>query len=717
MPALELFPADQIVGVFRGFQHGGLEFHADLVLPYRNEFQNLPMHGQFLLIQLETPDEAVLGRITSFSSEGKLSSGTGEEFNIRALREDREIPEDLREQYLKYRVNIRVLGVLRKSADDRLIFVASHRRLPHVGSKVAFPSADVLKEIAGHNDEAGAALGHFALGEFIYSGQSTKIDRAGWMQVKSPEVLVKFPISSLVSRRSFILARAGFGKSNLNKLLFSKLYEETPTVRKRSGNVPVGTIIFDPDGEYFWPDDKGRPGLCDVPHLTDKLVVFTSRQGPSSFYQSFVAGGIKLDIRRLRPGDVIAIALPPERQDQQNIRKLKGLDAARWQQLVNIIDAEGNNAPLEEIQDLLQLAEGQQVEALAARANMTQIVRMLHDKSSQLMDLLIEALSQGKLCIVDVSQMRGGQSLILSGLILRRIFDKNQEEFTAAEPKTIPTIAVVEEAQSVLNENATSAEPYISWVKEGRKYDLGAVLVTQQPGSIPMEILSQGDNWFIFHLLSAGDLANVKRANAHFSEDLLSSLLNEPIPGQGVFWSSVSGKPYPVSTRVLSFEKMYELQDPMYAKAEITTYASSLRKKIQSEIEDNVVEVVNVGTARANGDSPAVAIADLPPVSKSDGEESADVMETLESRGIEALRADTNLINRIKDDGVAWGSLKAFFEEKLPKSLDDRGNFAFNLVQKAMNAIFGRQNEGWHSYPVVKDGGRKVWYVKAGRKS
>jgi hypothetical protein len=45
-----------------------------------------------------------MGRITSFSSEGKLSFGSGEEFNIRAVREDRAIPEDLREQYLKYRI-------------------------------------------------------------------------------------------------------------------------------------------------------------------------------------------------------------------------------------------------------------------------------------------------------------------------------------------------------------------------------------------------------------------------------------------------------------------------------------------------------------------------------------------------------------------------------------------------------------------------------------
>lgn len=99
---LELFPKDQIAGVFRGFQEGGLEFHADLVLPYRSDFQSIPMHGQFLLVQLETPDEAVLGRITSLSSDGRLSAGSGEEFNIRAMREGRAVPEGLREDYLKY---------------------------------------------------------------------------------------------------------------------------------------------------------------------------------------------------------------------------------------------------------------------------------------------------------------------------------------------------------------------------------------------------------------------------------------------------------------------------------------------------------------------------------------------------------------------------------------------------------------------------------------
>jgi len=194
MPELQLFPRDQVVGVFRGFQQGGLEFHADLVLPYRNDFQNIPMHGQFLLVQLETPDEAVLGRIASFSSEGKLSFGSGEEFNIRAVREERPIPEDLREQYLKYRVNIRVLGVLRRNG-GKLTFVPSHRRLPHVGSKVAFPASEVLREIAGHNIE-GAEMGHLAFGEYIYAGASSNIETQEWMQLVQPEVCVRFPVES-----------------------------------------------------------------------------------------------------------------------------------------------------------------------------------------------------------------------------------------------------------------------------------------------------------------------------------------------------------------------------------------------------------------------------------------------------------------------------------------------------------------------------------------
>jgi hypothetical protein len=132
---VSLFNRDHVIGVFRGFSGAGMEFHADLVLPYHNDFQSRPMHGQFVLVALESDNEAVFGRITEISAQGRLASTAGEDYAIRAVREERPIPEDLRDQYLKYRVDIRILGLVRRDG-DKIIFSASHRRVPHVGAKV-----------------------------------------------------------------------------------------------------------------------------------------------------------------------------------------------------------------------------------------------------------------------------------------------------------------------------------------------------------------------------------------------------------------------------------------------------------------------------------------------------------------------------------------------------------------------------------------------------
>lgn len=694
---MNLFPKDKIAGIFRGFSEGGLEFHAELILPYKNHFQSTPMHGQFVIIQLESEDEGVLGRITSISSQGRLATSAGEDYGIRAVSDDRQIPEDLREQYLKYRVDIRVLGLIRV-VDEEVIFAASHRRLPHVGSRVAFLSDELLKEIAGHNLE-GIDLGFFSLGEFIYSGNDSRLQKEPWMKIVNPPVVSRFHIQNLVSRRSFVFARAGFGKSNLNKLLFSSLYKETPTIKKRGDkDVPVGTIIFDPDGEYFWPDDKNRPGLCDVPQLEDKIVVFTRKKSSSPFYQSFVAGDIKLDIRRLRPSEVISIALSAEKQEQQNVRKLKALNDDSWRQLVDEVYQNGNAADPQLLLSLLHLEPGQEAEMVAARANMTTIVKMLHDPGSQMMDMLIYALKAGKLCIIDISLLRGEPSLILSGLILQKIFDHNQQEFTEANPQTIPTIAVVEEAQSVLGSKGGS-RPYVEWVKEGRKYDLGAVLITQQPGSIAGEILSQGDNWFVFHLLSAYDLQSLKKANAHFSDDLLSALLNEPIVGNGIYWSSVRGKSYPIPIRVLSFEAQYNARDPEYSNPEGKTFAAELQKIFRTLPSIPVSQTVSVPT-KAIGEEEA--------------EESVDRYNDYISSAIDRLRHNIELIEKIKRNGATWREVTAFLEEALPDFIDqrDRNKMAYSNTKRAMDEIFRKDVWETEKRPSKsKTGAMTTWIV------
>lgn len=713
---MNLFDQVNIVGVFRGFSESGMEFHADLVMPYRDDFQSSPMHGQFVVVQLEHDREAVFGRITTIAAQGRLVSPIGEDYAVRAVRDQRDIPDELRDQYLKYKVNIRVLGVFRQEG-DKLIFVPSHRRLPHVGAPVAFLGPEVLAEVANANDTdpETAGIGHLAFGEFVYCANDPLADVESWVVQKSPAIVPKFQISKLISRRSFVFARAGFGKSNLVKLLFSTLYSTSagPTVPRREGRRdPVGTIIFDPDGEYFWPDPRGNPGLCDVEELTNRLVVFTNRRAPSDLYDSFVVGGVKLDIRQLPAGRVLSIALSAEKQDQQNVAKLKGLNSAKWTALVDLVhrssagELYGNPA---EFRDIVDLPTGGDAEQNAAISNMIRVVRELHDPASQLLRTLKEALREGKLCVIDISQMRGPQGLRLAGIILSDIFEHNQEQFTAREPKTIPTIAVFEEAQSVLGGGSHLDDgPFVSWVKEGRKYDLGAFMITQQPGSIPDELLSQGDNFFVFHLLSQGDLVALKRANAHFSDDLLAALLNEPLVGHGIFWSSAPGtdrhaRPYPLSVRVLNFRKAHAIRDPKNDGSPLTSiYAADLRTKFASALE-RAVEAIHT--------DPDVLVQAADDVGPTELDASSpDAERAYRLAAIEGLRTDQTFWQKVQsEEGIRWGTVQRLLTKYAPEFLDDerdKFDWAFIVVKDALNVLLGVEGT---AYTTEKRADNRVW--------
>lgn len=659
-PESGFFAPGSVIGAFRGARSSGLEFHGELALPNFKEIDSVPVHGRFVLIELGDPGEAVLGRIASVTADGS---------------------EQLRGLEVRYRVGIRMLGVIRRSGGE-LLFAPSHRRMPNVGARVAFLSEEVLRHVAG--GARGSEIGFYALGEFVYCGREQDSDTPPWMKAMEPRVPVRFAMEQLVARRSFVFARAGFGKSNLVKLLFSGLYAQPPAISMPDGRrAPVGTVVFDPDGEYFWPDVHNRPALCDVKELADQLVVFTNQEAPSPYYGSFKAAGVRIDIRELAPALVISVALTPEQQMQQNVHKLKALDAEAWSELVDLVYKDGNHAKPARIAALLGLSESQELELYAARSNMTRIVRELHDPNSRMLTLLMHALRDGKLCVLDVSRMRGAASLALSGIVLRYIFECNQHEFTRARPKPIPTIAVVEEAQAVLGRYGSGESAYEEWVKEGRKYSLGAVLITQQPGSIPHELLSQGDSWFVFHLLSEGDLRAVKAANAHFSDDLLSSLLNEPLPGNGVFWSSASGQPdragnaYPIPLRVLSFEDRHSVADPGRQLAAREVYASRLATDANRHAQ-------------------------------------------LRAEVLERMRADRELGERLRRTGeVPWLGVQLAIQRALPPdSVPDPERWAQRMVPLALNRLYGPQNEAWRveRRPKKDDPSRMVSWVVIARK-
>jgi len=64
-----------------------------------------------------------------------------------------------------------------------------------------------------------------------------------------------------------------------------------------------------------------------------------------------------------------------------------------------------------------------------------------------------------------------------------------------------------QEAQNLLSDGQVKeGNPIARLAKEGRKYNLGLVYVSQQPGAIAKEILTQTNTFFVFHLLSKIDI-------------------------------------------------------------------------------------------------------------------------------------------------------------------------------------------------------------------
>lgn len=83
-------------------------------------------------------------------------------------------------------------------------------------------------------------------------------------------------------------------------------------------------------------------------------------------------------------------------------------------------------------------------------------------------------------------------------------------------------------------------------------------------------------------------------------------------------------------------------------------------------------------------------------------------MATIEQRAIDALRGDADILQKLESsNGMPWYGVQQFLIDHLPEHLEDRRQFAYNLVSKAMNAIFGSQPRGWETFKSTSTG--KTW--------
>ena len=677
---VELF--GEVIGMFRGFADSELEFRAELISPYLPE--TTPLIGEFMLVDV-SGNSALLGRITRFTPVGVLSGPYGDEYLATLSRMRQIVPEDIKESKLRYNVSIKLLGTIH-SRNNSFDYEPGVRELPHLGANVAKVSNDVLEFICslGCDDDASpVSIGHLALGNRVFDGKDL-----------NPKFEVMFDLNHLVEKRSFVFSRSGYGKSNLVKLLVSRLFEQERD---------VGMLIFDPEGEYAFEDFMGRPGLTDLPHLRDRVVVYTD-QHYNSEQTRFIQGPARVNLSNFHSSVVVNQCINPSKLETIFALRLKGMSDNDWRELVDLLNRDGYSADENRVASLTNLdVDRQGTSVYAIISNLVPIIHALHRNTSNMMNSIKYHLRQGHIVIVDVRSHSRSNSEKLAGLILNQIFQYNQRNFQSeGETKPIRTILVLEEAQSVLSPNATEESPFVKWAKEGRKYGLGAVMITQQPGAIARELLSQGDNFFAFHLISASDLNELRYINSHFSKDILTQIINEPIKGNCYYWSAPD-QPFVLCARIHKFEdyarSAIDAQEPneekvLTAVEEYREKCPSMERDFDNEIKRAILEVTTVKLfnnitidGRNSPDVIAVkfwnlsfGIADLleESILEQYGVQFRDGKWFIQSSVIEAslrrLGFISDLVRGYDDEGTEYLLIqKSKIEEKLSKAVDDTG--------------------------------------------
>lgn len=186
--------------------------------------------------------------------------------------------------------------------------------------------------------------------------------------------------------------------------------------------------------------------------------------------------------------------------------------------------------------------------------------------NSDLAELVSQWLgSDQPITILDLSGIPSPVTNDIIGNILRILYDclfwaRNLSEGGRERPLLI----VMEEAHSYLGDDGNSAASVATQriVKEGRKYGIGAMIVSQRPAEINATILSQCGTFFAMRLSNATDRSHVTSALSDNLEGLTSML---PVlrTGEAIILGEAVGLPMRTMIQAPPRDRRPDSQDPL----------------------------------------------------------------------------------------------------------------------------------------------------------
>jgi uncharacterized protein len=399
-------------------------------------------------------------------------------------------------------------------------------------------------------------------------------------RLRSGETVVDFPVGipgrSLASHVG-IFATTGMGKSNLLRVLAAGVM---------AANGRYGLLLIDPHGEH-------RSELGRHPWAGNALRTYSDRRLPNTSTLRISLAELSVDDLRTayewsRPQEEAlhelerhySAALPrtgppsggPGRADDPDSGPTVGTTTGSPRR-----GREGREglAWLAEFAQVEDLAGFRDVE-LSSRVALSTL-QVVHRRARRIIDLpcispdpavsvgrrILDELLEGRVVLVDVSGLGGTEEVLVASYLTRRVLEEWQGVFLGdpERHKQLPTVAVaLEEAQRVLaasKDRESNVFPRVA--REGRKFGVGLLAVTQQPKLLDDELLSQFNTFFVLGLADEKD-RNILRSSAKQDLSALGPEIQTLMPGECLLVNLEA--PFAVPAQVYLYDEVARSSPP-----------------------------------------------------------------------------------------------------------------------------------------------------------
>lgn len=337
----------------------------------------------------------------------------------------------------------------------------------------------------------------------------------GWLLSRPKgDVPIAIDVGAVVSTHLAVIASTGAGKS----YTASVLLEEMMMPYNRAA-----VLVIDPHGEY--------DTLAELSHRAELRAA--DYQPEARIYRP---GDVKIRVGTLEKGD-LRYLLPnvsdrmsyiidrAYRLAQQFSRDRCGYED-RWtlQEMIDALDEIGNNE-----QDAYDRGTAN---AILWRLRSTITTGHGHIFDDQAQTALDELFRPGQCTVMQLNQVDSRQQQVIVAALLRRIFyarmrTKNQQVGEGNDYfLPYPVFVLIEEAHNFAPAGIDIVTTGIlkTILAEGRKFGVGVGLISQRPGKLDSDVLSQCNTQFLLRIVNPVDQDKVAGSVESVGRDLLREL-------------------------------------------------------------------------------------------------------------------------------------------------------------------------------------------------